>query len=253
MIQYAGTDSVVEDAIRERKNSNIERWFSSWSVNARAVYIQQMRKLAAYTIPKDKATIVGATDLSYAETTIKTDNSIVEENGLTAVKADFTSYPDRAVFRLKNELGYDLYLTRFQVMGNRIVSSNGKAGSILMDQLRREDDIRRNGENLKEISNDYIFDATQVATIADYWYKRCGLKKHMYQVSIKGFCPWFEPGDRYTLTLGGGLAQMNTSIARSRFTRSTLRAALVVSVALICYCANAWNHGPRQPSTPPDS
>jgi hypothetical protein len=146
-------------------------------------------------ITKDKYEIVGATDLVFAESSLWADLTHSEIDTWTET-VDFSSYPDRAPFRLQNTTGYDQYLTRLQIHGKAIVRTSGANGSLINDYLKREDDIRRNGENQKKISNRYIFDGAQVDTIADYWYKKCGLKLHMYGVTIKGSCPWYEPGDR---------------------------------------------------------
>ena len=167
-----------------------------------AAYAAQSVKRDRIQQTKDQSVGVGVFSASYAETTLKTDNTTITQNGLTPEVMDLTSYPDRAMIRLKNNLGFDVYLTRFQIMGNRIQQSNGKAGSLLLDSLKHDADIRRNGEIVKNISNEYIFDGTQVAKIADYWYKRCGEKKHIYALQIKGTALYYEPGERYTLQLG---------------------------------------------------
>jgi len=161
----------------------------------------QTRKLNQ-GIKKDSTEIVGVVDPVFAETSKKTDNTVPLDDALTET-IDFTSSPNTANIRLYNGRGFNVYLTRAQIHGKPITRSRGANGAIVNDALRREDDIRRNGENLKTVANDYIFDATQVDTLADYWYKRCGQKKHVYALQIKGSALWYEPGEWYTLALGG--------------------------------------------------
>lgn len=150
---------------------------------------------------KPNRELLGATDITFSESSIKSDLTLLANNALTTT-IDTTTFPDKARLTIKNERGFDVYLTRMQIKGNPVYISRNEGGQLLIDDLKHDDDIRKNGENIKKISNDYIFDATQCATIADYWYKKCGQKKHIYQVSIKGSAHWYEPGDRYSLTLG---------------------------------------------------
>jgi hypothetical protein len=149
-----------------------------------------------------KREIVGASDLVFCETSQKTDGTVSANDQLTET-LDSTTYPDRVIISVKNERGYNVYLTRMALHGKPITIARGSSGSLLLDSLKRDDDIRRNGENVKVISNDYIFDAVQVPTIADYWYKKCGAKKHLYSLQVHGSALWYEPGDWYTLSLGG--------------------------------------------------
>jgi hypothetical protein len=143
--------------------------------------------------------IIGVSGFSFMERTIKaSDLSTPVINGLTET-VDSTSYPDRAIISLTNSLGYNAYITNFIIDGQPITRYKG---AIVHDSLRRDDDIRRNGESLFELGNEYVIDATQATRLADYWYKNLGKKKHVYSVSIPGFAPWYSPGDWYTLSLG---------------------------------------------------
>jgi hypothetical protein len=143
--------------------------------------------------------IVGVSGFVFMERTIKaSDLSTPVVNGLTET-VDSSSYPDRAIISLTNALGYNAYITNFIIDGQPIMRYKG---AIVHDSLRRDDDIRRNGESLFELGNEYVIDATQATRLADYWYKNLGKKKHVYSVSIPGFAPWYSPGDWYTLSLG---------------------------------------------------
>jgi parallel beta-helix repeat protein len=169
--------------------------------NSFIVLLQQIKKLSD-PIKTSSTKIVGVNDLVFRETSQKYDGTLSLDDALTET-VDFTSEPDRATIRLYNGRGYDVYLTRMLIEGKPITQSKGVNGSLVLDSLKRDDDIRRNGENVKVISNDYIFDATQVQKIADHAYKNCGMKRHLYSLQVHGSALWYEPGDWYTLSLGG--------------------------------------------------
>ncbi|MGV0982614.1 MAG: hypothetical protein ACOYB0_09655 [Polynucleobacter sp.] len=149
----------------------------------------------------DESKIVGVTSITMVDTELAAGPTRLL-NALTRLKFDTTTHADRAVFQLKNNLGYDVLATMVQVRGKPIIRTTGKNGSIYSDDLKRDDDIRNNGEVVKKIENNYIFDKTQVSTIADYWYKHAGEKIHIYKLTLIGSRPWFVPGDWYTFTLG---------------------------------------------------
>ncbi|MFA5165405.1 MAG: right-handed parallel beta-helix repeat-containing protein [Candidatus Omnitrophota bacterium] len=152
--------------------------------------------------------IIGVTGFDFSEHTIKaSDLSTPIWDGLTET-VDSSSYPDRAIISLTNALGYDAYITNFIIDGQPI---RRYKGALVSDRLRRDDDIRRNGESLFELGNEYVITATQVDRLADYWFKNLGKKKHLYAVEVKGFAPWYSPGDWYTLTVGS--AGTNENIA----------------------------------------
>lgn len=165
----------------------------------RAHFWPALRKSRSKTENNPDTEIIGVSGFAFAEHTIKaSDSSTPVWNGLTET-VDSSSYPDRAIISLTNALGYDAYITNFIIDGKPI---RRYKGAIVHDSLRRDDDIRRNGESLFELGNEYVIDATQATRLADYWYKNLGKKKHVYSVSIPGFAPWYSPGDWYTLSLG---------------------------------------------------
>jgi hypothetical protein len=149
----------------------------------------------------DKYEIIGVTEIVFTESSQDASGGNARYNALTDT-IDTATYPDKAIIKLKNERGYNVYLTTMQLYGNPIMRSSGSMGSIVLDLMKRDDDIRRNGEKLKTISNDYIFDKAQVEKISDYWYKRCGEKKHLYALQMKGTALHYEPGEWYTFALG---------------------------------------------------
>lgn len=147
--------------------------------------------------------ILGAQGVVFQEITIKaSDRSTATTNGLTQVQLDTTTYKDRAIIELKNDLGYDAYLVSIKLDGTLIYQYSGSGGELLHDGLRRDDDIRKNGERCMEVGNAFIVDATQCAKIADFWWKQAGTAHHMYSVFIPGFAYWYEVGEWYNLKIG---------------------------------------------------
>jgi len=156
-----------------------------------------------YKPPPKTAKILAVVDMVFRERSVRATIPVSESaiNALTRT-LDTTSYPDRAILTLKNERGFDAYLTSATIDGKRIMMYSGENGELIHDQLKRDDDIRRNGEKVFEVGNEFIVDAEQVAKIADYWYKFLGKKKHMYAVQIPGLAYWYEVGDWYTFQAG---------------------------------------------------
>lgn len=143
--------------------------------------------------------IIGVTDFELVEQTIEALGvPSLTTNGLTAT-VDSGTYPDHAVLAFTNGLGYDAYLTQLTIHGKPIKRYRG---TLIHDSLRRDDDIRKNGEKTFELENEYIIDATQVAKLADFHFKDKGKKKHLYALTLKGFRPWYSPGDWYSLAYG---------------------------------------------------
>ena len=155
-------------------------------------------------MPKRTGKILNVTDVTMSEKTFKVapKGDSPAWNALTRTLFDTTTYPDRAVATLTNNRGFPVFLVSLSLYGKRIMQYSGEAGELIHDSLKRDDDIRRNGEKVFEIGNEFIVDATQCANIADYWYKFLGKKKHMYAVSIPGFAYWYEVGDWYNFQVG---------------------------------------------------
>jgi len=157
--------------------------------------------------------LIGASGLILSETSAGTTgtnkaNDALKNDANSSI--DLTSYPDKAIIKLYNGRGFDVYLLALTIRGKPIIRYSGADGGLIHDKLKRDDDIRRNGETVFELGNNYIVDATQCATLADYWFKFLGKKRHIYQVTIAGLCPWFSMGDWYMLAVGA--AGMNEYI-----------------------------------------
>ena len=157
---------------------------------------------AKYIPPPKTAKMLSVTDIIFRESSRQAIYGSSSGANLLDETLDITSYPDRAILKLQNNRGFDVYLTTATLEGKRIMQYSGENGELIHDSLKRDDDIRRNGEKVFEIGNEFIVDATQCANIADYWYKFLGKKKHMYAVSIPGFAYWYEVGDWYNFQVG---------------------------------------------------
>jgi len=145
-----------------------------------------------------KPRIIGVSGARLVETSQKSDDTLSANDALD-VTLDTTTQPDRALVTIQNNRGYDVYMTGLSIYGKRIMRYDK---ALVSDKLKRDDDIRRNGEKVKTISNDYIITAAQVDKLADYWYKYTQTPKHIYAISIKGIAPWYETGEWYRLQLG---------------------------------------------------
>ena len=165
-------------------------------------------------IPKQSIQILGVVDPVFRETSIKFDGTNAAANALTPT-IDYTTYPDRAQVSLANGRGFDVFLTSATINGKLIYQYSGSAGELLHDKLRRDDNIRRNGEKLFEVGNEFIVDATQCAKIADYWYKTLTTRYHIYTLTIPGISAWYELGAWYELVIGaaGKNEAINTTVA----------------------------------------
>lgn len=156
---------------------------------------------------KPAVEIIGIRNFALKESTIKaSDSSSQYYDGLTAT-IDSTTYPDRARLSFVNNRGFDVYLVQLTIDGTPIVRYKD---ALIHDSLRRDDDIRKNGEKLFDLENEYIIDSAQIVKLADYWFKYLGNKKHLYQLTIPGTAAWYEPGEWYHLSCGA--AGMNEYI-----------------------------------------
>jgi len=169
------------------------------------VFAEALKNRKLYVQIK-KVKLLGVKDIVMKEKSVKyTDGSDKADNALrdnANTILDTTTYPDRATLKLYNGRGFDVYLRSMTLEGKRIMQYSGENGELIHDSLKRDDDIRRNGETVFEIGNPYIVDATQCANIADYWYKALGKKKHVYSLQIPGLAAWYEVGAWYNLRVG---------------------------------------------------
>jgi len=164
-------------------------------------YNSYLTKQSKLNVPSKSITILGASDLVFHE--ITTDQyGLQKSRDALSGTVDFVTYNDRAVVKQLNERGFDVYLTAAWINGKLIQQYMGDNGELICDDLKRDDDIRKNGETVMEIGNEFIIDADQVLSIADYWFKWTGTKKHLYVCTIAGTAAWYEVGAWYNLKIG---------------------------------------------------
>jgi hypothetical protein len=147
------------------------------------------------------AELLGVTDVTMHESSVLFALTGLANNVLTET-LDTTTYSDKAILRLYNGTGNDRYLTTLQLDGKRIMRYSGSGGGLVFDGLKKDDDIRRNGLQEMEISNNYLVTAVQVEKVGDYWWKAAGKKKHLFALTIPGVAWWYSPGDWYNFAVG---------------------------------------------------
>lgn len=170
------------------------------AVNFAATHAVTLLVPSKPVVPR-KPEIIGVADPHIHQWHVKQSTGLDDSDNPLTETLDTTTYPDRATLKLYNGLGYDVYLTGLQLNAKRIMKYFGLKDGLIHDKLKRDDDIRRNGEIVKTIANDYIVTGTQIDKIADYWFKYT-TPKHVYTVTIKGTAPWYSLGEWYTLSLG---------------------------------------------------
>ena len=138
---------------------------------------------------------------------------------LTQTTFDTDSRADSAQILLTNSTGVSRVIIAAWIRGKPVTRySDTKAGSIpgavggskggsrggyLHDKFVDYESIAKNGERVFETGNNFTVTADQVNKLADYYWKLNKTKKHIYTLSLVGFQTWYEPGEWYTLQIGG--------------------------------------------------
>jgi len=125
------------------------------------------------------------------------DANNVVKNDLTATVFDTTTRGDSARILLTNSTGANRYLFNCTIHGSLIKRHGGYVHDTNIDY----ESIRKNGEMLLEIGNQFICLKNQVEKIADYHYKFNRGTKHLYTLSFVGARHYFEVGEWYTLQI----------------------------------------------------
>lgn len=115
---------------------------------------------------------------------------------------DTTSRPGHVKITLTNNSGDAGIVRGYSITGNPVLRFGGNLG-YKHDSFNDFDDITKNGERVFEFGNNFIVTKTQLETLADYYWKLMRRKKHMYVITLSGTRYWFEPGEWYTLQVGG--------------------------------------------------
>jgi len=126
----------------------------------------------------------------------------------TDLSADFTATidttikADAAKLSLSNNTGDTVTVFDFGIKAKPVWRLSGDEGWLHDGHIDYED-IYKNGEKLFELGNNYIAQSELVNKLADFWKKRTFNKLHEYEITLKGTRYHFNPGDWYTLQIGG--------------------------------------------------
>lgn len=121
---------------------------------------------------------------------------------LTQVLFDTTSRIDQAQFRLRNDNGFSTMCWGSSIRGKLVQRYSGDKGYV-HDKFRDPDAIRADGETQLEIENNLIVSQDQCNRIAAFGWKDARPKKHAFSFPQSGAALYLEPGDWYTLQIGG--------------------------------------------------
>ena len=165
--------------------------------------------------PNDKAKeLIGVQDavLFWAsESGVDNSTDDAGNSGLHKSTFDTTTRADAAHVKLLNDSGSTQYVVAMAIKAKPVGRASGEDGWIHDDFVDYQD-IFLNGENTFEFGNNFVVTKAQIENLADYYAKALGTvagdssssrAKHIYSVTIPGRCWWFEPGEWYTLQVGG--------------------------------------------------
>ena len=141
------------------------------------------------------------------------DNSTDDagNSGIHLSVFDTSTRADSAQIKLLNDSGITQYVVAAAIKAKPIIRMSGDQG-FTHDAFVDYQDIFLSGENTYEFGNNFIVTKAQVEQLADFYAKTLGVivgnsaairAKHIYSVTIPGRCWWFEPGEWYTLQVGG--------------------------------------------------
>lgn len=187
------------------------------AIKARAKAAQKLYNVALSNKykPNPKATeIIGLMSASF--THITTDSV---PGSLTQTTFDTTSRADSAQILLTNSTGVTRTIIAAWIRGKAVTRMNdpkrgywqsygsprkyGPQGGFIHDKHVDYELQARDGDVTFELGNNFIINADQVNKLADYHWKLNRVKKHIYTLNLAGFQSWYEPGEWYTLQIGG--------------------------------------------------
>lgn len=155
------------------------------------------------TLPKDSAgkQIIAATGARLV--IIATDSGGTAVSDLTTTTFDTTTRADSAEVLITNSTGATRLLTSVSIIGKPIFRYSGTRGFV-HDAFKDDDAIARDGEvDLTVSGNNYVCTKALVEQLADWLWKFNRNKKHLYSLTLSGRYLWYEPGEWYTLQIGG--------------------------------------------------
>jgi parallel beta-helix repeat protein len=156
--------------------------------------------------------LIGVTDaILFWASESGVDNSTDDagNSGLHLTLFDTTTRADSAQIKLLNDSGSTQYVVAAAIKAKPIIRMSGDQG-FTHDAFIDYQDIFLSGENTFEFGNNFIVTKAQLEQLADYYAKALGTiatagpkAKHIYAVSIPGRGWHYEPGEFYTLQVGG--------------------------------------------------
>lgn len=122
-----------------------------------------------------------------------------------ATSAEWAEYPDKVRLLFVADTAASYYtLTGFAIRGRPVVRFGGEEGPV-NDKYVDYESMGKEGEKLLEIGNNYVCSQARVNQIADWYWKYNRVKKHVYTVTVPGFCAFYEIGEWYTLVVTSAL------------------------------------------------
>ncbi len=128
--------------------------------------------------------------------------NLTNASSLTTTIFDYTTRADSARILLTNDTG-GTRIMRGCSMRGKLVTKLADTEGYVHDKFVDYESIEKNGEIKYELGNDFVVTIVQVNKLADYTWKNNKAKRHMYTVDFHGFRSYFEPGEWYTVEIGG--------------------------------------------------
>jgi hypothetical protein len=112
---------------------------------------------------------------------------------------DTTSYLDRATIQFYNDTGAPSELGNFAIKGKIVYMLSGE-GTGRVWNYTDYGDVEKRGEKEYKVANDFMASNAHLEDVGDYLKKE--LKPHdMYTLALRGWHPYFDEGDLWTLTI----------------------------------------------------
>jgi hypothetical protein len=153
----------------------------------------------SYSIATHKdAEIIGASNQDFVYVVA---NAAIGSGGLSVTESvfDITSRADQAQIELYNDSGTNGFVVVASIRGKLV----RRLKRNVHDSYVNEESVYREGEIAFEVGNTFVCTQAQVNQIADYWAKYFRTKKHEYTATFAGSRLYLEPGEWYTLDVGG--------------------------------------------------
>lgn len=119
-----------------------------------------------------------------------------------ASASEWADRADSVRILLTNAGAGSVTIRAVSVLGKIVTRLSGHEGFI-HDKFVDYELIAKNGEKVDEFGSTAICVKNQLDAVADYRWKWNRTKRHIYTLMLQGQWTWLEPGERYTLAIGG--------------------------------------------------